>query len=266
MSFGHSWGGAVNSTAMFTSDLPYIYYPSVPMPAGRVAANGNAPIRIDSCSLAYVTNGSVSMNYQGSSAVGTVFATSGGGATVYANRIGGTMTVGRETGGSGRTYWSDGDSLAGAMPGSLGYSTVPSAPLALALNGSLPGRIRLTWSPPSDNGQQAITGYRLQRADNAAFTVGVTNFDLGVVLTYDDTTATPGKPYFYRVFAKNLVSTAAGTYSVASGTVTGGWVAGLQYDNGTAFVYPLWFYDNGTDWLPITEWWYDTGTDWVLAA
>jgi hypothetical protein len=210
---GYSWGGGVNTTSMYTDDLPYIYTPGIGMPGGRTAANGNAPLRVDSIGLAYITNGYASINYNGQG-VGGTSGTSGGSFTVYANRTGGRMSVGRNNASGGTTYWSDGDSLSGQMPGSLSYSIVPTAPqyLSATPNPAVGGRIDLTWAGPSDDGGAGITGY------NVYLSNGTLIASLGNVTNYAHTGLTGGTSYSYFVRARNGVSDAAGTQSVNSNT------------------------------------------------
>lgn len=231
----HSWGGAYNNTAMNTAiNGDYFYSDSISMVTTRLAADGQRPIRFPGPPVhGYLTNGESDLVYQGV-AVNTArfFANSGGTFVFRGLRVSGTCSVGRNTGESGSTYWFSGGSLAGMMPGSIVYQEAPSAPRTPAVVSDAPDEAEITWIAPSDNGGTAITGYRVQRATNAGFTTGVTNFDVGVVLTYTDTTVDAGTEYFYRVFAKNAVTTAGSTTSVASSTVsvTPAGVRGKRWD------------------------------------
>lgn len=211
-----SWGGPTTNNSFSSFPGNIVYRDGNAMATANLAANGNRPIKIHSCSARSLTNGSAEINY-GGSGVGTVFATSGGTFRFQCRNSGGTMTFARASGDGGTIVDAgDGGTWAGSIPGSLEWSGVPSVPLAASVSSPSPGVARVAWSAPSDDGGQAVNGYRVQRATNAAFTTGVTNFELGNVLTYDDTTAVPGSTYYYRVFAKNATANAAGTTSVGT--------------------------------------------------
>lgn len=80
---------------------------------------------------------------------------------------------------------------------------VATAPEAPALSGTAGvATASLTWTVPADGGS-AITGYNVYRGATSgteALLVG-----LGVVTTYDDTTALTGSTYYYVVTAVNAV-------------------------------------------------------------
>jgi hypothetical protein len=71
-----------------------------------------------------------------------------------------------------------------------------------------PGGVNVTWTDQSKN----ETGFTVQRATNAQFTVGLTNFTappnngpmanpggVGMTVTFTDATAAGGTTYYYRV-------------------------------------------------------------------
>jgi len=67
----------------------------------------------------------------------------------------------------------------------------------------------VTWSYAPSGDQ---TGFRIQRATNAAFTQGVTNFNVGAAVTsFSDGSTRGGITYYYRVAATN--SLGIGTWS-----------------------------------------------------
>jgi len=220
---GYSWGGSVNTTAMFAgAPTAFIFYDGIGMPTTRQAANGNRPIRINSVAAGYVTNGYADVDYSSvQTQGGTVFGNSGGTFRFRCVRTSGTMNVGRNSNGGGSTFFSDGGSQSGILVGSLDYHEVPSAAQSPAVTpGSAAGSANLSWAAPASNGDSAITGYDIDWATNAGFTTGTGTKSVGAVTSDTVTGLTPGLTYFFRVKAKNSVSTAAGTTAVVSGTVS----------------------------------------------
>jgi FtsP/CotA-like multicopper oxidase with cupredoxin domain len=60
--------------------------------------------------------------------------------------------------------------------------------------------VNLTWTDNSDN----ETNFRIQRATDASFTAGLTNYTVGAnVTSYNDAAVSPNIQYFYRVIALN---------------------------------------------------------------
>jgi hypothetical protein len=214
----HSWGGSVNTTSMNTGIAgDYFYSDPIGMPTGELAANGNRPIRVESCAHAYLTNGYSAIYYQGTLTTGgTTFPTSAGTFQFRGIRTGGTANVGRNSAGGGTTYFASGPpSFAGIMPGSLAWSTVPTAPTIGACAQTSPVSASLAWSAPASDGASAITGYRILYATNSSFT-GATTLDVGNVTSYEITGLTPGVQYWFKVAALNLPATSASTSSVFS--------------------------------------------------
>jgi FtsP/CotA-like multicopper oxidase with cupredoxin domain len=77
----------------------------------------------------------------------------------------------------------------------------PRAPTGLAV-GLSATTVTLSWTDNSLN----ETGFRIQRATDAAFTTGVTNVTVGGnVTTYTDSTIAGNQTYYYRVSAINVV-------------------------------------------------------------
>jgi fibronectin type 3 domain-containing protein len=82
--------------------------------------------------------------------------------------------------------------------------TTPGAPtLSSATNGN--STVALTWSAPVSNGGSAVTGYEVYRGISAGGETLLTT--LGVVTSYNDTTAVNGTTYFYKIAALNTVGT-----------------------------------------------------------
>jgi titin len=81
---------------------------------------------------------------------------------------------------------------------------LPAAPtfLAATVSGINAPIVNLTWADNSDN----ETNFRIERATNANFTVGLTTFTVGAGVTaFTDTTVLPLTEYFYRVIAFNAL-------------------------------------------------------------
>lgn len=77
--------------------------------------------------------------------------------------------------------------------------------------------VTLTWQPPASG--DMVTGYRIERAGDSAFTTSLVTTDLATTSTsYDDTTAAAGTTYYYRIRATNTVgaSTPSATLRVAT--------------------------------------------------
>lgn len=92
---------------------------------------------------------------------------------------------------------------------------VIAAPTDLTATAVSSGQIDLSWTSNSPE----ATGFRLQRANNAAFTAGLTTFNTAAgVTTFSDTGLTPGTTYYYRVFAEgvNAISAASGPASATT--------------------------------------------------
>jgi len=99
--------------------------------------------------------------------------------------------------------------------------TAPSAPQSLAALGHN-GYVILTWQAPSSAGSSAITRYDVYRATSS----GGYGTALGTVsagtLTYNDTTAVPGTPYFYIVKAVNTAGSSPASSEVTATATSAG--------------------------------------------
>lgn len=161
----------------------------------------------------------------------------------------------------------------GTFTGSIGmyyrYVQVPSNPTITSVTPTEDGTAAtLIFSGPADNGGSGVTGYRVQRATNAAFTqnVATINNSSGTAVL---TGLTPGTRYYYRVTASNYASD-------ASGRLGGTWSAVVAVDqpvpsgagkrfNGTTFEDADWRRYNGTTWdeLSLRR---NDGTTWQEVA
>lgn len=215
---------------------------SVAKPTCRVAFNGSRPGIATSIEL-YVSGkgGSISVKAwfggvrepsvsipSGGSAstertlnMTDVFFEGNGNAVSYGFQLpsGSACYFGRDS--SGSTSGPGGGSWNGDLSGHLNWVQCPTAPLSFSVKSAGVSAIKVGWAAPSDNGGTAITGYLVQRATNAAFTTGVVSADVAAgTLEYEFTGLATTTTYYFRVLAKNAVTTAAGTYGPASGTLT----------------------------------------------
>lgn len=237
-----NFGGTSSATARTDQ---HVASSGIGFPTGRTAANGKGPIvitalrgyasglgatRIATMYLGPVKTGSFSIAAAGS-ANSTGFRSVSNG--LIANGGSGTFTMvfnGMSWfahGGGGSTVDSYGTVLSGNLGGDFNYNEVPSAPQSPSVSATGGGAL-VIWSAPSSNGGASINGYTVQYATNSGFTTGKGSMSVGAVLSAHVTGLTPGTTYWFRVYAKNAVTAAAGTTSVASSSVNvavGDWFA-----------------------------------------
>ncbi len=82
-------------------------------------------------------------------------------------------------------------------------ATVPSAPQNLQATAG-DGYVKLTWSPPSDNGGSSITNYKIYRGTSSGGESYLAQVG-GSTTTYTDNSVTNGVTYYYYVTAVNSV-------------------------------------------------------------
>lgn len=85
----------------------------------------------------------------------------------------------------------------------------PSAPTLVNLTQTADRTVRALWDAPATNGGSAITGYRIQHANNAGFT-GATTLKLTEVYEWTSPANIPPGPRWVRVAAVNVVTGAPG--------------------------------------------------------
>ena len=94
-----------------------------------------------------------------------------------------------------------------------GISTLPGAPTALTASAITQTTLTLSWTAPTGT----VTGYELQRAIDAGFTVGLTSIPVtGTPTTVDVTGLTANTAYFFRLRALN--ASGASSYTAAQAT------------------------------------------------
>jgi fibronectin type 3 domain-containing protein len=91
--------------------------------------------------------------------------------------------------------------------------SAPSAPGGLTARGGV-NNITLNWTLPADDGGQAITGYKVYRGSTST---SLSYLDISTARTYQDTSVTAGRAYFYQVSAVNSVGEGSKS-SVVSGS------------------------------------------------
>jgi hypothetical protein len=102
-------------------------------------------------------------------------------------------------------------SLPASPPPSLVWP--PSSPLGVTAYSAAASQVNVSWQAPFSNFGAAVTGYTVQRANDAAFTQGVVSWSLGAATSYVDTGAQAGATYYYKVSA--VSGNGASDYSAA---------------------------------------------------
>ncbi|MFH1501689.1 MAG: S8 family serine peptidase [Candidatus Eisenbacteria bacterium] len=98
------------------------------------------------------------------------------------------------------------ESAPSAVESAIALDLVPAAPTGLtAVPGGGEGEVDVDWS---DNGEVDFDHYRLERAENPAFS-GATSFT-PATSDYADSGLTPGQTYYYRAFAVDANSNESG--------------------------------------------------------
>lgn len=212
----HSWGTVTSNGSFVQSNGAGMVSHGMPLPTGRLAANGARPIYI--ASIAYSGGSGSRTPYfdVGSDMESSRYlSTSGGTFSFYVIKTGGSQAnFGRQIGWGTVNFYPGGGvpSAQGALAGSMVYYQAPTQPQSFSATHSSSDQVTLNWAAPISNGDTAITGYRLQRSTTADF-ASPTTFELGKVLTYMDSGVVDGNSYYYRIGAKNAVTANAGNTS-----------------------------------------------------
>jgi hypothetical protein len=136
----------------------------------------------------------------------------------------------------------------------------PGPPLNPVAQDLAPTSFDLVWQAPASNGGAAITGYTVQRARDAAFTLDSTSFSAGTALTYAFDDLAPSTDYWFRISATNSAGT--GDWSEAVQVTT---VSGVYYSDGSTWRPCGVFVSDGTNWIPV-ELAVSNGTTWITAS
>lgn len=104
-------------------------------------------------------------------------------------------------------------------------TTAPQPPTSLAAATISSSQINLSWSAPTNNGGSAITGYKIERSDNAGSTWSTIVANTASTSTaFSDMGLAANTSYSYRVSAINSVGTSSpsNTASATTNTSSGG--------------------------------------------
>jgi hypothetical protein len=104
--------------------------------------------------------------------------------------------------------------------GTLRYVYAPNNPSSLRATSSTATSIDLAWNAPTNDGETGITGYRLERSTVSNFSSGVVATDLSNVTSITVSSLLAETTYYFRIAAKNAVTTDRGTWSAYSNTLT----------------------------------------------
>lgn len=143
---------------------------------------------------------------------GSLVLVNGGSDWLYINPVG-SIRIGRAGGGA----TSDGRDVnfSGTIGGTYEWSQAPTAPGLTSVAMAGPTSAIVTFTAPSDDGGEPLTGYRIVYANNPAFS-GATTLDVGAdALTRTITGLTPGQ-WWFKVAARNAVTGSAGSSSTFS--------------------------------------------------
>lgn len=96
------------------------------------------------------------------------------------------------------------------------YAPAPVAPASVVGYAANSTQVALSWTAGSNPDGNAVSGYRIERATDAAFTQNVLHVDVGAVTSYVDANAAPGTTYYYRVYTleQDGVSDPSATFTV----------------------------------------------------
>ena len=106
------------------------------------------------------------------------------------------------------------------------YNLTPAAPAQLGADANGLGTVDLSWTPCTYDGGSAITGYRIERANDSAFSQNLTSTDVGTATGYTDTAVTPGATYYYRVLTVTANAVSAPSPTASATPVTPGGASG----------------------------------------
>jgi len=125
--------------------------------------------------------------------------------------------------------------IASATTPAASDTTVPTAPASLTATPASSSQVNLSWAAAADN--IAVTGYRVERCQDATCTTFSQIAATGTGTTYNDTTVDANTTYRYRVRATDAAGN-LGPYSPIANATTptappAGLVAAYSFDEGT---------------------------------
>ena len=95
-------------------------------------------------------------------------------------------------------------------------SNIPGSPIGFTATAASPTQVNLSWSPPTNNGGSAVTGYKIEvKKGTESYETLVSNTQ-STATSFSHTGLTKGSIYYYRVSAIN----AAGTGSASEASAT----------------------------------------------
>jgi len=108
-----------------------------------------------------------------------------------------------------------------SVTSSSGTPTAPQPPTGLTATAASTSQVNLSWTAPANNGGSAITGYKIERSQDAGTTWSIISSNTGSAgTTYANTGLSPNITYTYRVSAINSVGTSVPS-NTASATTNG---------------------------------------------
>jgi hypothetical protein len=250
-----SAGSSATNTGSYNLDPNEVYSDGVSIPNGRQTANGQRPILVTRA-LAYISGygasrtatirvgGTLSSPFTVASA-GSAQST---GWRTLSRLFTGATTARVEVEANGSFYFGRGSSgvttkaaggftWTGGLAGLIEYVQAPSAPLSPSATPLPAGECTVAWSAPTTDGESAITGYRVQASKTADFSVIEQTLDVAASprsCTFEG--LDQGERYYFRVAARNAVTTAASTTSVWSTTAQADMLSGGSVYDGTGLV------------------------------
>ena len=129
-----------------------------------------------------------------------------------------TAAIQDEAGNDAADFTTGEDDVPAVTNSSTVAPVAPGAPTGLTATASGGTQIDLAWTAPADNGGRVITGYQIEKSDDAGTSWSVLVADTQSTDTlYSDTTLSGGDTRHYRVSAINSIGTGAASSSTPTG-------------------------------------------------
>ncbi len=152
---------------------------------------------------------------------------------VYTDPTGGddTNAIQDAAGNDAASFTTGEDDVPAVTNDSTVAPVAPDAPTGLTATASGGTQIDLAWTAPADNGGRVITGYQIEKSDDAGTSWSVLVADTQSTDTmYSDTTLSGGDTRHYRVSAINSIGTGAASTVANATTPSGPGVASVTVD------------------------------------